>query len=106
MPKPANKKSAIKRKEPKESVFTDLTERTWLAEIRAKSKQRGTDKMSMPQINSIVSEARRSSKPSTKKLFIGKLDPNTELPRPPTELDGIHGFAFLLAATLTESQPV
>ena len=94
MPKPANKKSAIKRKEPKESVFTDLTERTWLAEIRAKSKQRGTDKMSMPQINSIVSEARRSSKPSTKKLFIGKLDPKRNCPARRPSLTESMGLLF------------
>lgn len=35
---------------------------TWLAEIRTKSKERGTDKLSMTQINSIVSEARRTAK--------------------------------------------
>ncbi|MFN0104463.1 MAG: type II toxin-antitoxin system prevent-host-death family antitoxin [Bryobacteraceae bacterium] len=37
-------------------------EPTWLAEIRAKSKERGRDKLSMTQINSIVSEVRRSAK--------------------------------------------
>ena len=34
----------------------------WLADIRAKSKKRGTDKLSMPQINTIISEVRRSAK--------------------------------------------
>lgn len=35
---------------------------TWLAEIRAKSRQRGTNKLSITQINGIVSEVRRRSK--------------------------------------------
>ena len=38
----------------------------WLADIRAKSKKRGTDKLSMPQINTIISEVRRSAKKTVK----------------------------------------
>ena len=41
---------------------TFAPEPVWLAGIRAKSKERGTDKLSMPQIDSIISEVRRSAK--------------------------------------------
>ena len=41
---------------------TFAPEPAWLAGIRAKSKERGTDKLSMPQIDSIISEVRRSAK--------------------------------------------
>ena len=41
---------------------TFAPEPAWLAEIRAKSKKRGTDTLSMPQIDSIISEVRRSAK--------------------------------------------
>ncbi len=43
---------------------TFAPEPDWLANIRKKSKQRGTDKLSMAQINSLVSEVRRSSRKS------------------------------------------
>ena len=41
---------------------TFAPEPNWLADIRAKSKQHGTDKLSMPQINGIISEVRRSAR--------------------------------------------
>lgn len=41
---------------------TFAPEPNWLSEIRAKSKARGTSKLSMPEINSIVSEVRRINK--------------------------------------------
>ncbi|MFN0101776.1 MAG: type II toxin-antitoxin system Phd/YefM family antitoxin [Bryobacteraceae bacterium] len=41
---------------------TFAPEPNWLAEIRAKSRARGTSKLSMPQINSIVSEVRRANR--------------------------------------------
>ena len=41
---------------------TFAPEPNWLAEIRAKSKQRGTDKLSMTKINSIISAGRQSAK--------------------------------------------
>jgi hypothetical protein len=36
-------------------------EPNWLADIRAKSKARGTNKLSMTEINSIVSDVRRTA---------------------------------------------
>ena len=41
---------------------TFAPEPNWLADIRAKSKQRGMDKLSMPQINGVISEVRSSAK--------------------------------------------
>ena len=39
-----------------------VPEPKWLADIRANSRQRDTDKLSMRQINSIVSEVRLSTR--------------------------------------------
>lgn len=39
----------------------------WLAKIQAASKRRGTDKLTMRQINSIVAEARRGARKKNSK---------------------------------------
>ena len=41
---------------------TFAPEPDWLSEIRAKSKQHGTNKLSMAKINSIVAEVRQAAK--------------------------------------------
>jgi hypothetical protein len=51
----------------KDHVATLAPEPGWLAKIRAKAAQRGTNKMSMSQINRIVAEVRASgNKKSTR----------------------------------------
>jgi len=43
-------------------VDTFAPEPSWLARIRAKSKLRGADKLSMTKINAMISDVRRSAK--------------------------------------------
>ena len=46
----------------KDYMDTFAPEPNWLARIRAKSKQNGTDKLTMPEIDRIISEVRRKAK--------------------------------------------
>src|SRR5271165_5036279 len=45
-------------------MYTFAPEPNWLASIRAKSKERGTDKLSMTKINAMIGDVRRSAKKS------------------------------------------